>query len=112
VANEVARKLRKSMTRQEVRLWLRLRELRKLGFHFRRQAPIKNFVVDFACYHPRVIVELDGSQHATRRHELRDVARDATLVSDGFKIVRVWNGDVDKNLEGVFDKILHALRSK
>lgn len=97
------------MTRQEVRLWLRLRQLRQLGFHFRRQAPIKNFIVDFACHHPKVIVEIDGSQHATKRHELRDGARDRALVSDGFKIVRVWNSDVDGNLDGVFDRILHEL---
>ncbi|HEX5932380.1 MAG TPA: DUF559 domain-containing protein [Methyloceanibacter sp.] len=63
MANEFARKMRKSMTRQEFKLWRHLRELRQLGFHFRRQTPTKNFIVDFACYYPRVIVELDGSQH-------------------------------------------------
>ena len=110
MANEVARSLRKAMTRQEVKLWLHLRELRKVGFHFRRQVPIKNFVVDFACYYPRVVVELDGSQHSTQRHELKDAVRDAILAADGFRIVRVWNRDVDKNLEGVFDEILHELR--
>jgi very-short-patch-repair endonuclease len=110
MANEIARRLRKSMTRQEVKLWFHLRELRKLGFHFRRQAPIRNFVVDFACYHPRLIVELDGSQHSMTRQELRDAERDAALKADGFKIVRVWNVDVDKNLPGVFDQILHELR--
>jgi len=49
MANETARKLRSAMTRQEIKLWLHLRELRKLGFHFRRQVPIKGFIVDFAC---------------------------------------------------------------
>jgi very-short-patch-repair endonuclease len=58
MANEVARKLRRRMTRQEVKLWLHLRELRKLGFHFRRQVPIKDFIVDFACFNPRLLVEL------------------------------------------------------
>ena len=110
MADEVARRLRKTLTRQEVKLWLHLRQLRKLGFHFRRQTPIKDFIVDFACYHPRVIVELDGSQHSMRRHELRDAVRDAKLTADGFRIVRVWNSDVDSNLDGVFDKILHELR--
>ena len=65
MANETARKLRSAMTRQEIKLWLQLRELRKLGFHFRRQVPVKGFIVDFACYHPRVIVEVDASQHST-----------------------------------------------
>jgi very-short-patch-repair endonuclease len=53
------------MTRQEVKLWLHLRELRKLGFHFRRQVPIKGFIVDFACYHARVIVEVESAFKAT-----------------------------------------------
>ena len=110
MANETARKLRSAMTRQEVKLWLHLRELKKLGFHFRRQVPIKNFVVDFACYHPRVIVEVDGSQHSSPRHELRDTGRDAVLAADGFRIVRVWNNDVDENIDGVFDRILHELK--
>jgi very-short-patch-repair endonuclease len=109
MASETARKLRSAMTRQEVKLWLHLRELRKLGFHFRRQVPIKGFIVDFACYHPRVIVEVDGSQHSKPRQELRDAGRDAVLAADGFRIVRVWNNDVDENLDGVFDLILHEL---
>ncbi len=109
MASETARKLRKNMTRQEFKLWLHLRELRKLGFHFRRQAPIKRFIVDFVCYHPRLVVELDGSQHAEERHGFRDRQRDDQLAADGFKVVRVWNNDVDSNLDGVFDLILHEL---
>ena len=109
MANEAARKLRKSMTRQEGRLWLHLRELRKLGFHFRRQVPIHGFIVDFACYHPKVIIELDGSQHSGRQHTIKDAARDGKLAADGFRVIRVWNNDVDKNHEGVSDLILHEL---
>jgi very-short-patch-repair endonuclease len=110
MANEIARKLRKSTTRQEAQLWRYLRELKKLGFHFRRQAPIKNFIVDVACYHPKLVVELDGSQHSTTRQGQRDAARDATLAADGFGIVRVWNVDVDTNIEGVLHRILLELR--
>ena len=110
MASETARRLRKTMTRQEVKLWLHLRQLRKLGFHFRRQVPIKDFIVDFACYHPRVVVELDGSQHSTPQHASRDAVRDTKLAADGFRIVRVWNSDVDTNLESVFDQTLHELR--
>jgi very-short-patch-repair endonuclease len=112
VANVVARKLRKNVTRQEAKLWLHLRELKKLGFHFRRQVPIKDFIVDFACYNPKVIIELDGSQHSRLRNRLGDAKRDAILAADGFKLVRVWNSDVDRNLEGVFDQILRALRGR
>src|SRR5262249_14538265 len=94
MANEIARKLRKNMARHEVRLQLRLRELRKLWVHFRRKACIKRFGVDFAEYHPRVVVELDGSQHSRRRQELKDAARDLVLGADDFRIIacgmRTW----------------------
>jgi very-short-patch-repair endonuclease len=74
--NEIARKLRKSMTRQEVKLWVRLRELREPGFHFRRQSPIAGFIVDFECRRSRVVVEVDGNQHGFDEHRERDSARD------------------------------------
>jgi len=109
MANEVARKLRKTLTPQEVKLWLHLRELRKLGFHFCRQAPIDGFIVDFVCFHPKVVVELDGSQHGPPEHERRDAVRDAELRASGFRVVRVWNNDVDTNLDGVFTRILSEL---
>jgi very-short-patch-repair endonuclease len=81
-----------------------------LDFTFDGRCPSRTLIVDFACYHPRVIVEVDGSQHSKPRHELRDAGRDAVLAADGFRIVRVWNNDVDENLGGVFDQILHELR--
>jgi len=111
MANETARKLRKAMTPRELTLWLQLRELRKAGFHFRRQVPIDGFIVDFACYHPKVVVELDGSQHAGATHSTRDRLRDEHLSASGFVVVRVWNNDVDENLEGVFERILAELQS-
>ena len=63
MANENARALRKRLTPQEVKLWLRLRELKALGFHFRRQAPIGRYIVDFVSFRSRLIVEADGGQH-------------------------------------------------
>ena len=99
------------MTRQEVKLWLHLREFRKLGFHFRRQVPIDNFIVDFACYHPKVVVEIDGSQHAASRHGQRDALRDAHLAASGFSVFRFWNRDIETNLDGVLTAILHELES-
>ena len=97
------------MTRQEVRLWLNLRELRKQGFHFRRQVPIDGYIVDFACYHPKLAIELDGSQHAVERQLCRDATRDTYLTASGFKVLRIWNCDVNQNLEGVMELILHEL---
>jgi very-short-patch-repair endonuclease len=71
--------LRKSMTRQEVKLWVRLRELRALGHHFRRQSPLAPYVVDFECRRSRVIAEVDGHQHGFDNHRQRDAARDKAL---------------------------------
>ena len=63
VANEFARALRKRLTPQEVRLWMKLRELKALGFNFRRQAPIGPYIVDFVCFRCRLVIEADGGQH-------------------------------------------------
>ena len=104
MANETARKLRSRMTRQEVKLWLRLRELRKLGFHFRRQPPINDFIVDCACFNPRVVVELDDSQHSRPRQASRDAIRDAKLAADGFRIVRVGIMTSTRTLKGFSNK--------
>ena len=77
MANETARALRKRMTPQEVKLWVKPRELKALGFHFRRQAPIGHFIVDFVSFGSRLIVEADGGQHgiASGRTVRRDPRR-------------------------------------
>ena len=63
MANELARGLRKRLTPQEVKLWVRLRELKSLGYHFRRQAPIGPYVVDFVSFRYQLVIEVDGGQH-------------------------------------------------
>jgi very-short-patch-repair endonuclease len=63
VANPNARALRKRLTPQEVKLWVKLRELKPLGFHFRWQAPVGRYIVDFVSFGDRVVVEIDGGQH-------------------------------------------------
>jgi very-short-patch-repair endonuclease len=109
MANDVARKLRKAMTRQEVKLWVRLRELRTLGFHFRRQAPLEGYVVDFECRRRRLIVEVDGTQHGFDDHRRKDSARDRKLAERGYRVLRFGNPDVDGNMEGVLELIRLAL---
>src|SRR5437763_5024895 len=79
MANEIARRLRKQMTPQEVKLWVHLREWRERGFHFRRQAPLERYIVDFVCLRHRLIVELDGGQHNFDVHMQRDAKRDDQL---------------------------------
>jgi very-short-patch-repair endonuclease len=111
MANEIARNLRKRMTRQEVKLWVHLRSRRKQGFHFRRQAPRDGHIVDFVCLKQRLIVEVDGGQHNFDDHARRDAARDRHFARDGFRVLRFWNNEVDRNLEGVLTLIDDALRN-
>jgi very-short-patch-repair endonuclease len=63
MANQIARRLRKMLTPQEVKMWNHLRAWRDQGFHFRRQAPRHGFIVDFVCLKYRLVVEIDGGQH-------------------------------------------------
>jgi very-short-patch-repair endonuclease len=109
MANEIARKLRKRMTRQEATLWVRLRELKPLGFHFRRQSAIGNFIVDFECRRRRVVVEIDGAQHGFEENRQRDSSRDRVLNELGYRVLRFGNSDVNVNSEGVLEAIRLAL---
>ena len=111
MANSRARDLRQSMTRQEVKLWLRLRALRALGYHFRRQSPLPPYVVDSECRKARVIVEVDGHQHGFDEHRRRDGVRDEELARRGYKILRFSNGEVGREIDGVLQTIVAALAS-
>jgi very-short-patch-repair endonuclease len=109
MANERARALRKSMTPQEVKLWVQLRQLREQGFHFRRQAPLEGYILDFVCFKHRLIVEADGSQHGEEAGLMHDAPRDAHFAELGFRTLRFWNLEIDDNLDGVVETIIaHA----
>jgi very-short-patch-repair endonuclease len=109
MANENARSLRKTMTRQEVKLWQHLRQLRQLGHHFRRQSPIAPYIVDFECRRSKLVVELDGSQHASTSILTRDAVRDRHLQERGYRVLRFWNNQIDRELDGVITTILDVL---
>jgi very-short-patch-repair endonuclease len=111
MANKMARRLRKSMTPQEVKVWVHLRSWRPRGFHFRRQSPREGFIVDFVCMKHQLVIEIDGGQHNLGPHKLRDASRDDTLQQSGFRVLRFWNSDVDRNLPGVLETIDQTLRS-
>jgi very-short-patch-repair endonuclease len=109
MANQVARHLRKHQTIAETKLWSELRKLRNHGYHFRRQAPIAGYIVDFACLSQKVIIEVDGIQHDEPAARAADTARDADLTWRSFKVLRFRNGDVSESLEGVMLEVLAAL---
>ena len=73
------------------------------GFKFRRQEPIDNYIVDFVCFENRLIIEVDGGQHAAEKE--KDIERDNYLMRNGFKVLRFWNNEVFTNIEGVLEVI-------
>lgn len=103
---EFARHLRREMTPSEVRLWNLLRKS-SLGYRFRRQEPRGPYILDFVCLKKRLVIELDGSQHAD---SVKDKARDAWLADHGYTVLRFWNRDMLHNPDGVLRAIEEALR--
>jgi crossover junction endodeoxyribonuclease RuvC len=108
MSTAIARKLRHDSTEAEKRIWRLLRS-RRIGAKFRRQQTIEGYVVDFICFEHRLIIEIDGGQHAdVDEYEAR---RTQCLDANGFRILRFWNNEVIENIEGVFERIVEALRS-
>ena len=104
---ENAKALRSNQTDAEQRLWYRLRAHRFMDLKFKRQKPIGRYIVDFVCMEHRLIIELDGGQHAEQ--VAYDQQRDAWLRSQGYTVLRFWNNDVMQQLEGVLEQILLTL---
>jgi very-short-patch-repair endonuclease len=102
----VARQLRARMTDAERKLWFALKDRRFAAFKFRRQVPIGPYIADFLCFESRLILEVDGGQHA---ESVRDVERDNWLVRNEFRVLRYWNNDVLQNLEGVLTNLAEQL---
>ena len=101
----LARQLRKNSTLAERKLWRYLR-LRSLGgFKFVRQEPLGPYVADFVCRERRLVIEVDGGQHAENRH---DAVRDQWLVDHRYRVLRFWNNEVLQNIEGVWEIIFAA----
>ena len=106
---DYARGLRRRPTDAERRLWARLRDRRLLGVRFARQVPIGPYIVDFCCREQRLIVELDGGQHATRADY--DAGRTAFLEGLGYRVLRFWDNEALRNTDGVLQRIAQALSS-
>ena len=101
-----ARRLRNVPTDAEGTLWYRLRSRRLSGYKFVRQEPIGPYTVDFVCRECRLIVEVDGGQHADSP---RDTVRDKWLIDRNYRVLRFWNNDVLGNMAGVLETIATAL---
>jgi very-short-patch-repair endonuclease len=103
----VKRRLRRQSTDAETKLWLALRDRRLGGFKFVRQAAVLSYIVDFLCRDEKLIIEVDGGQHAENVHDQR---RDAALHAEGYRVLRFWNSDVLRNEDGVLTMILASLQ--
>src|SRR5262245_14031426 len=93
-----ARALRRAMTDAERKLWFALRDRRLEGTKFRRQVPIGPYIADFVYFESRMVIEVDGGQHADSAH---DAKRDRWFEANRFRVLRFWNNDVLSNIEGV-----------
>ena len=103
-----ARDLRRSQTDAENLLWAKLRFIRLNGIRFRRQHPVGHYIVDFICLEKRLVVEVDGGQHA--ENEEQDSTRTKWLENEGYRVIRFWNNDVLTNVDGVLFRIMEALK--
>jgi very-short-patch-repair endonuclease len=100
------------MTRAETLLWRYLKANRIDGLGFRRQTPIRNYIVDFACLSAKLIIELDGESHEFQERQIADQIRDNFFVSEGFHVLRFTNEQVMSNLEGVVEAIRQVASSR
>ena len=102
--------LRKEPTPAEARLWAHLRGDKLNGINFRRQHAIGNYIVDFCSIKKKIIIELDGSQHLEQ--EEYDMQRTEFLKSRGYKVLRFWNNEVLKDIDGVIRAIQLTLNNE
>jgi len=101
------RKLRLNMTDAELRLWRCLRYRQMNGVKFRRQHPFEDFVLDFVCMEAKLVIEVDGGQHAL--NATADAARTKNLNNAGFRVLRFWNNEILSDIEAVKESIWRAL---
>ncbi len=102
----LAKQLRKNMTDAERRLWTALRAKRFAGWKFRRQEPLGTYIADFVCHEAKLIIEVDGGQHA---QSAADSTRDQWFAEHGYRVLRYWNNDVLEQTEAVLEHILATL---
>ena len=113
IRRATAKRLRTSTTPHERALWRALKELPTERTHFRRQAPIGPYVVDFFCPAAHLIIELDGGHHNEDEIARRDSERQLWLEKEGYRVVRFWNSEITGDLNAVLERIyveLHGSR--
>ncbi len=105
IRRNAAKKLRANTIPHERILWRALKELPIEGSHFRRQAPIGPYIVDFFCPAKRLIIELDGGHHNEDAVAARDLDRQRWLEHEGYRVIRFWNTEITGDLTAVLERI-------
>ena len=105
-----AKQLRRNSTDVEKYLWAKIRNRQLENWKFRRQLPVGHYIVDFACSELRLIIEIDGGQHAEQ--VLYDLRRTRFLQSKGYQVIRFWNNEVLENIEGVLEALTLTLSQR
>lgn len=100
-----AKTLRTNQTPWEKKLWKRLRADRFYGLRFKRQVMIDNIIVDFYCHKYKLVIEVYGNPHKDMVQQQKDLERINYLEKNGYQILKFWNGEIDRDLEGVLNKI-------
>ena len=98
--------MRRAATDAEAIMWHLLRDRRLSKFKFRRQVPFQSFILDFVCFERRLVIEIDGSQHADSE---RDAKRSAVLANEGFRVIRYWNNEVLQQRNAVLEDLFAKL---
>lgn len=105
-----ARSLRKSMTAEERKLWVFLRNHQVLGIGFRRQHAIGPYVVDFCAPSVKLIIEVDGSQHLDCSEYEND--RLQFLLAKGYNVLRFWNNEITNDIQSVIVIIIQTIQDR
>ena len=101
----LAKNMRSNMTKEEVKLWNIVRAKKLLGYKFKRQVLIGEYIVDFLCEEKKLIIEIDGGQHNETNNIIYDKNRTIYLEQQGYKVLRFWNNEVWDNIKGVVEVI-------
>lgn len=104
-----AKALRRDLTKAERILWSRLKGRRLDGWQFRTQHPVQPYILDFACVKARLAIEVDGETHSTASERAHDARRTARLADEGWTVLRFWNFEIYRNLDGVMRAIRESM---
>ena len=105
-----AKEMRSNMTPAETKMWRILRGKRFKDLKFKRQVLIGNYIVDFLCEDKKIIIEIDGGQHNEELNIQSDKNRTHYLENNGYKVLRFWNDEVMKNIDGVMEVIFREVK--